>query len=365
MSKKQTGKNTRRGEGGLITASDVAERAGVSMMTVSRVLSGSGYASATTRKKVLEAAQTLGYTPSISAKVLRGTRTNVVGMLVTELSSAYIGQVISAVSAATKKAKIDLFIALAGADADDASPGPLAHMLNGICDGLLLALPKTPINNLELIERSNVPAVLLNYCRSTTQLAIVRGENYEVSRSAVRHLIELGHRHIAFIAGSHYTGQSQERQRGYSDALLEAEIKVNTALIVPGEYDRTVAFTKTQELLARRDRPTAIFAASDDMALGALDAAKVCGLRVPEDLSIVGFDDLPAVSQSSPPLTTVRQPIDRIAETAVRTLLLQIETGTRASERIELPSELVVRASSGIAPKMAAHPAKATRRKET
>ena len=329
------------------TVHDLAEHAGVSAMTVSRALSGNGYVAKSTREKVLAAAEVLGYVPNISAKVLKRTRTNVLGMLVTELRSPHIAQVISAVSAATQRAGQDLFICLTAADPTGQSPMAIKHLMSGICDGLIMALPKMPQATLEMIERSGLPAVLLDYAKGSTQMAVVRGDNYDSSRAAVEHLLGLGHRRIAFLAGSGFTGQSPERERGYADALRDAGIDIDPTLIAQGEFHQGCGFERSMALLALPRPPTAVFAANDEMALGVMDAARASGLRVPDDLSIIGFDDIPTASLMQPGLTTIRQATDDIADAAVRTLMRQIDTRTMSSERIEFPSRLIVRGSTG------------------
>jgi LacI family transcriptional regulator len=331
------------------TVVDVAEHAGVSRMTVSRALSGNGYVSAAAKAKVKEAVEALGYIPNISAKVLKHTRTNVLGMLVSELRSPQIAQVVSSVGLATKRAGQDLFICLAAGDPADESPTAINHLLAGICDGILIALPKTPAVSLQLIERSGVPAVLVDYAKGGTKLATVRGDNYNSAFAATQHLLDLGHRRIAFIAGSSYSGQSAERQRGYVDALQAAGIAVDPSLMPCGEFERPLGQEMGRQLLIRPDRPTAIFAANDEMALGVYDAARDLGLAVPGDVSLVGFDDIPAAGYRD--LTTVRESVQEIADTAVRTLLRQIETRVPTSQCIQFPNELVVRGSSGPAPR--------------
>ena len=178
-------------------------------------------------------------------------------------------------------------------------------------------------------------------------MAIVRGDNHDCSKAAVDHLVALGHRRIAFIAGTGHTGQSPERQRCYRESLRCAGIDVDPSLIVHGGFVQALAFERTQQLLALADPPTAIFAASDEMAFGAMDAARDRGLRVPDDLSIVGFDDIPSAAYTQPGLTTVRQPTTDVAEAAVKLLLRQIDSGETSPAPIEFPSKLVIRGSTG------------------
>lgn len=328
-----------------VTVHDLADKAGVSAMTVSRALNGNGYVAKATRAKVLAAAAELGYVPNISAKGLKRTRTRVLGMLVNELHSPHLAQIISAVSQATQRHRMDLFICLTAAGPDDESPPAINHMLSGLCDGLLLALPRSR-QLIETVERSGVPSVLLDYNLRGTRLAIVRGDNHDSARAAVDHLVALGHRRIGFIAGTEHTGQSQERQRGYVDSLRAAGISSDTALMVEGGFDQALACERALQLLALTDPPTAIFAASDEMAFGVIDAARIAGLRVPDDLSVIGFDDIPSAAFTQPGLTTVRQPTTDIAEAAVKLLLRMVDGGAPGSTPIEFASQLVIRGST-------------------
>ena len=159
--------------------------------------------------------------------------------------------------------------------------------------------------------------------------------------------MELGHRRIAFIAGNTGTGQSLERERGYVDALQAAGVPVDPALIVNGAFVQPGGFAATEQLLALPERPTAIFAANDEMAFGAMDAISSRGLRVPDDVSVVGFDDIPTANCVFPKLTTVRQPLTAIATCAVREVVGIIEGRPLAPARIGFPARLVVRDSTG------------------
>ncbi|MEI8158927.1 MAG: LacI family DNA-binding transcriptional regulator [Burkholderiales bacterium] len=329
------------------TVHHIAAVVGVSPMTVSRALSGKGFVAKATRSRVLTAAEAVGYVPNISAKVLKKARTNVIGMLVTELRSPHIAQVVAAVGFAARRAGQDLFICLAAEDSSEQTPSSLKHLMSGICDGLLMALPKSPKPTLELIARSGIPTVLLNYELGNSKMAVVRGDNYWVAREAIEHLLNLGHKRIAFIAGSSFSGQSPERERAYVDALVAAHVAIDPALIVQGEFHQTVGFARALELLALSDRPTAIFAANDEMALGVIDAARQLGLQIPADLSLIGFDDIPAASYVFPGLSTVRQAVDEIAFAGVRALMRQIDTKTMTTEQITLASQLVIRGSTG------------------
>lgn len=338
-----------------VTLTMIAQLAGVSVMTASRALSGEGYISEKTKAKVMAVADQVGYTPNLSARVMRGSKTNVIGVLVTDLNSSVVNLIVGDITNVVRKAGMDLLIYNAIDDLGSNRNGGIS-ILKGVCDGLLLVLPRIREGHIGALEKSGVPIVLLNYWRTDTSLPVVRGDNYFGSRDAVRHLLQLGHTRIGFIVGSAYSGQSTERQRGYLDALAEAGIAPDAQLLVEGTFSQLSGAEAGRQLLALPQPPTAIFAANDEMAYGVMDAARALGLRIPADISIVGFDDIATSAHIHPPLTTIRQPLARLSEAAVHELLARINKTSEQHSCIELPSELVIRDSTGPAP----HPATAT-----
>ncbi|MES2262997.1 MAG: LacI family DNA-binding transcriptional regulator [Pseudomonadota bacterium] len=342
-------KTARTGESQM-TLHDVAQQAGVSVMTVSRALSGEGYVAEKTRQKVMAAVAQLGYTPNLSAKIMKGSRTNVVGVLVNDLQSTVINEIIGALSVTLRKSGMDLIIYNSIDDIGASSRSGVNRMMRSLCDGLLFVLPRLTEGYIGQLEKSTQPVVLVNYSRTDTSLPVVRGGNHAGGLAAVRHLLELGHRRIGYIAGSAYTGQSRERQRGYTDGLKEGGIAPDPKLVVQGDFGRRSGFNAAGKLLELGDAPTAIFAGNDDMAFGAIDAVRAQGLRVPEDISVIGFDDIPTAAQVHPALTTLRQPLAEISEAAVRELMRRITGADGQQHRIEFPCELVVRDSTARAP---------------
>ena len=333
------------------TLVDVAKKAGVALVTASRALNGSGVVAAKTLARIRAAAEQLGYSPNLSAKVLKGGRTNVLGLLVSDLQSPVITEIIGAVGESVRRAGLDLLIYNATSKLGDPDRQDVSRVLGGICDGLLLVLPAAKPGSLEGFETARVPVVLMNYWRTETSLPTVRGDNYEGARAAVAHLIALGHERIAFIGGSSFTGQSQERQRAYTDALRAAGLPRDKALRFAGDFAQPSGFAAAQALMALPEPPTAIFAANDLMAFGAMDALKAAGLRIPQDVSIVGFDDIPAAAHVHPRLTTVRQPLAEISAQAVEMLLARLrDDAAPAPQQVELPSALILRESTGAAP---------------
>ena len=335
---------------GRVTVTDIAAAAGVSVMTVSRALSGKGYVAEATRAKIHQIAQSMGYVANVGAKAMKGGRTRVLGLLVTDFQSPVIAAIINAISRVVKQAGLDLLLYdIATPDGDSARP-EIVPLMSSLCDGLLLILPGKQAEQLEQFQRAKLPVVLVNYWRAPTPLPVVRADNYEGAYAVTEHLLRLGHRRIGFVRGTAHSGQSPERERGYLAALAAAGLPADPALIAQGDFGQRSGFEQGQVLLGLAEPPTAIFCASDLMALGVLDAARAAGVEVPGQLSIAGFDDIPAAANSHPALTTVRQDYEQLGDSAVRLLLQHIENGTQRGMRIELQSHLVTRDSTAAPP---------------
>jgi LacI family transcriptional regulator len=333
-----------------VTLVQVAKKAGVAVMTASRALSGEGYVSEETKAKVLAAAGELGYAPNTLARVMKGGRTNVIGVVVNDLTSAVINAFIAEMSAEVRRYQMDLFIYNAVDDLTLANGSRLDQLLHGLWDGLIYVMPRMSDEYLAMLEQSERPIVLVNYCKRTTRLPVVNGDNFNGARDATQHLIELGHRRIAFIHGLPYTGQSEERERGYRAALEAAGIPYDPKLVERGNYSELSGTEAAERLLTLAERPTAIFAANDEMAFGCMVALQGAGLSVPRDMSLVGFDDVPVSSIVQPRMTTLRHPTSAMSKAAVQELLRRILNQPGRRQRLEFPSEFVVRESSAAAP---------------
>lgn len=336
-----------------VTLVQVAAKAGVSVMTASRALSGEGYSSEETRAKVQAAAKALGYAPNALARVMKGGRTNVIGVVVNDLASVVVNAFVSALTEEVRKYEMDLFIYNSIGELDEKSQRRHSQLLHGLWDGLIYVLPRMSDEYLAALEKSESPIVLVNFCRCPTTLPVVQGDNFNGARDAVASLIAQGHTRIAFVRGTHYSGQSAERERGYRQALADAGIAVDEALLEQGTFGELSGLEAGRRLLALKNRPSAIFCANDEMAIGCMNAARAAGLEVPRDLSLIGFDDVQAASLVQPPLTTLRHPIALMAQAAVQELMRRIQHQPGVRQRIEFPSELVVRASTAEAPELA------------
>jgi LacI family transcriptional regulator len=325
--------------------SEVARLAGVSPITASRAIRGTGYVSDAARTRILDAARELNYTPDMLARRMRGEKSKLIGVFLNNYGPVVLHELVRAIGEQARKRDYDLL--LFNADRFDSPERAVTcATLGKLCDGLLLVMPTADDGFLDVIERQQLSCALVCFDARQLDMPAIVLENRAGARSAVEHLLGLGHRRIAFIAGTKRTGQSEQRQRGYADALAAAGIAVDPALVVDGAFNQPGGFAAAERLLSLPEPPTAIFAANDEMAFGAIDAAASRGLKVPDDVSIVGFDDIPTSSHVFPRLTTIRQPYEALAECAVREVVAMIEGRAPAAARIAFATELVVRDST-------------------
>lgn len=327
------------------TLHDVAAKAGVSVMTASRALSGEGAVSGRSKKKVMAAAEDLAYVPNVSARVMRGARSNVLGIMLNDLTSPHLNAIVMEISKAVRSQNRDLVIYNMFYTNELPREGASVNLLGGVCDGFLVLQGITD-GLLRVLERSAKPIVLMNFWRTPSSLPVVRADNFVSSRDAVRHLLALGHQRIAFIGGTNNSGQNIQRQQGYLAAMAEAGLTVLPEWLQEGNFSHRAGMEATKRLLGMRERPSAIFAASDMMAFGVMEAARGFGLRLPEDLSVVGYDDIEDAAKSVPALTSIRPPLQRLAEAGVQELLARVENTAQQHSCIELPSQLMIRAST-------------------
>jgi LacI family transcriptional regulator len=329
---------------GDVTIMDVAQEAGVSYATVSRVVNNKGYIKPETRERVMRAVTRLGYVVNQQARSLASGRSQVVGLLVPGLETAYIGEIIRGIDEELVGASYDLMLYTAHRRRTRES-AYVATLTQGMADGLLLVLPRDPGAYIETLRRRGFPYVLIDHQGVDDAGPAVGATNRQGGYDATRHLIELGHRRVGFITGSLDLGCSNDRLAGYHSALTEFGLPVESGLVREGDFTQPAGFRAARELLALPEPPSAIFASNDLMAFGTMEAARVRGLRIPEDISIIGFDDIPQALHVHPPLTTVRQPLEQMGRLAARMLLRQIDDRQQLVQRIDLPTELVVRDS--------------------
>lgn len=325
--------------------SEVAKIAGVSPITASRAIRGVGYVSEEARARIMEAAAQLNYTPDMLARRMRGDKSNLIGVFVNNYGSLVLHEIIKAITQEARRKGFDLIVF--NAERFD-RPGRIetSNMLSQLCDGLLLLLPNASDSYLDLIDKQGFPCVLVNFDARQMNMPIVVAENRNGARTAVEHLLALGHRRIGFVAGTAGTGQSAEREKGYVDAMQAAGLPVDPALIVQGQFMQSGGYSATEILLSLAVPPTAIFCANDEMAFGAIDAINSKGLKVPDDVSVIGFDDIPTASYVFPTLTTMRQPFAEMANRAVSEVVEIIQGREIKAAKIAFPMDMVVRNST-------------------
>jgi LacI family transcriptional regulator len=329
-----------------VTIRDVARRAGVSVATVSRVYTGRGPVHETTRGRVVEAARELRYTPDAAARSLITRRTETLGVLLPDLHGEFFSELIRGIDRTARQHGYHLLVS--GCHAGLGELEGALRTMRGSVDGLIVLWPELDVRGLVADLPEHLPVVLLNAATHHTAFESITIDNFGGARAAVGHLLARGYRRIAIIGGAERNGEAMERRRGYHAALADAGIEPRAAWEVTGHFTEEGGHAAARRLVADGDRPDAIFAANDSMAIGAMSALGEAGLRVPHDIAVAGFDDVPIARYTSPPLSTVRVPIQELGARAVDRLLHAIAGGNRQARRHEtLPTTLVVRGSCG------------------
>ncbi len=329
-----------------VTIKHVAQRAGVSMSTVSHVLNGTHYVSPELTARVLQAVNETGYELNPVARRLAGGRARIVGLFTPELriDNNYVMQILSGVDEVLADAEYDLFIQSVHLRKNNASP-TIGGMIRAITDGLLILLPQDPEGFTARLRQRKFPYVVIDEVGSGDIGPTVTAANWRGAYDAVSYLLDLGHRRIGFIEGRPYMSSSRTRREGYEAALSDRGITPDPALVACGSFTRQGGHEAAEVLLRLPDRPTAIFAANDRSALGAIDAARMADLQIPADLSVIGFDDTDICLFADPRLTTVRQPLSEFGRAASRLLLTYIDNPDASVEHLVLPTELIIRES--------------------
>lgn len=325
-----------------VTIRDVAERASVSVATVSKVINRRyGVAEATVRR-VQDVIDELGYEASLVAQSLRNHRTNVIGVLVTDLEP-FSTELLKGIAAAIRNTGYELVIYSAGGRMSDHVGWERRYLsrLNGtLVDGAILVTPT-------VVEvRYDAPVVAVDPHTGSHDVPTIDSDNLHGGALATEHLIALGHRRIALLGGRPDLESAKLREQGFRRAMAAADAPIDESLILVGGYDAQVSADAARALLDRPDRPTAVFAANDVSAIATISVARELGLQVPRDLSVVGFDNIPESALCTPGLTTVNQPIQTMGERAVQTLIRLIRSEQPESTHVSLATDLVVREST-------------------
>ncbi|MCD2324192.1 LacI family DNA-binding transcriptional regulator [Sphingomonas sp. IC-56] len=346
---------------GTATVQDVARAAGVSAMTVSRVVNGGTNVRDSTREAVLQAIAELNYSPNSAARSLAAGDELQIGLLYSNPSAAYLSQFLIGALAAARRAGCHLVLELCEGETPEEQAEATRQFAATSVGGVILPPPLSesgPVR--DVLEAAGIPWVSVAMGRPPEDCLNVRIDDFEASAAMTRHLLDLGHCHIGFIRGNPNQTSSEERFRGFAAALEEAGMEASAMPVEQGDFTFRSGIDAAERLLDSDHVPTAIFASNDDMAAAAVGVAHRRGLHVPQDVSIVGFDDTSLATTVWPELTTVRQPIAPMAEAALALLLARIRADRAAGngggfgatdlQDQVLEHALVVRQSSGRPP---------------
>ncbi|WP_263410332.1 LacI family DNA-binding transcriptional regulator [Terriglobus tenax] len=338
------------------TLADVARLAEVSTMTASRAVNESGYVSDEVRRRVMKAAAKLGYRPNMLARQLKGRKLNAIGILLPDIANPFSSELVSGIKQVCDEQGFTTFIATSDRSVDE-EQASLQSFIDHRVDGLIVATRGTTMGDkvLQKIAQQKVPLVNIGRPINSPGIDSVTANHYQGAFDAVQHLVKAGHRRIGFLGIAAGEGSSLRRYQGYLAALEQAGIKPSSdytagppeSLAFSTQKDGYEAFL---QLAGLRRPPTAYFARNDFTALGAMHAARTLGLRIPHDIAIAGFDNIPLAAFAAPPLTTVEQPIHAQGEQAARFLLERIEQPDLPARNAMMACRLIVRESSVLLP---------------
>jgi len=331
----------------MATMRDVAKQAGVSITTVSHVINNSRAVSNGARQRVETAMRELGYKPNTLARSLRRQQTHTIGMIVPDSANPFFAEIARGIEDASFEQNYNVVLCNTEGDLEKQISYTNVLIQNQVA-GIVFVAAGVSTELVEDLQRRQVPLVVVD--REVPDVAVdtVLTDHYQGGRLATQHLVDLGHRRIACISAGSELSPSSDRVTGYQDVLRENGLAVDEQLIMRGDFQYKSGFEAAQQLLALTEPPTAVFASNDLMAVGCISAATQQGLRVPEDLSVVGFDDVRLASFTNPPLTTIAQPKREIGTLAVEMLLTRINDLTAPIRYERLDTELKVRRSTAV-----------------
>lgn len=327
----------------VVTIKDIARLANVSHTTVSRALNDSPLIKPDTKRKILEIASQLNYTPNFNAKSLVMQKSYTIGLFFTSISNgtspSFFADTVKGVNTVISE-HYNLFVR----GIDDYQDFSSIHRRR--FDGIILMSQKE-IDNAFIyhVVNQGIPFVVIN--REVTEQSVINilSNDREGTYQAVKYLIKNGHQDIALIEGKKGFKSALERREGYLQALIEEQIPIQSDYMVPGNYDMQSGYSAMEQLLSLKKRPTAVFCSNDDMAVGGIHAVFAKGLKVPQDISIIGFDDIQSAKYINPSLTTVKKPIEKISKLGAEKLLEEVERNERKGEKIFVETELIIRNS--------------------
>ena len=329
-----------------VTIREVARAASVSVATVSRVLNGKGPVREETQRRIRAVVDRLNYFPHGAALSLITRKTNTLGVLLPDVHGEFFSELIRGIDSCARERGYHLLVS--GSHSDRAEIEAVLRATRGRVDGLIVMSPEVDTQTLKTNPTEGVPIVLVNGVGDGRLFDSIHIDNYGGARAMVNHLISLGHRRIAHLAGPAGNRDASERLRGYREAMRSLSGRRSRELEMAGDFREEAGYQAGRRLLASKNPPTAVFAANDAMAIGLLASFQESNVRVPEDVAVAGFDDIPIARFATPPLSTVQVPIAELGARATRLLLQALAgSGRRARRHETLPTTLVVRDSCG------------------
>lgn len=330
----------------MTTIRDVAKKAGVSVATVSRVMNGSGPVSAAAARRIHDAAATLRYVPHVGARSLITSKTHTLGVLLPDLYGEFFSELIRGIQQAAQGHGYHLLFSSAHGGRNEIRVAIRA--MRGRVDGLIIMSPHIDAETLVENFPASMPVALLSCGVKDVKYPVIDIDNAKGAREVVKYLVGLGHRRIAHIVGAPGNVDAAERLRGFRAATKAAGLQREECPEIDGNFTEAAGYRAGEQLLRLSPRPTAVFAANDAMALGVMGALRERKLRVPEDISVVGFDDIPVARYVHPTLTSVHVPIAEMGDRAATMMITTLAGNGRVEASLErIPTRLVVRASAG------------------
>ena len=329
-----------------VTSAEVARLAGVSQSAVSRVFTPGASVSAKTMEKVRAAAEELGYRPNVLARSLITGRTRIIGLVVAYLENQFYPMALELLSRALQVRGYHILVFMAENSTERVAQ-VMSELLDYQVDGIITASVAMSNDLTTRCDGAGIPVVMFNRGQDDARLSEVTSDNVNGARRAAEFLIKGGHKRIAHVMGWQGSSTGRDRAEGFKQAMQAAGLQ--PFAMVDGTYSREKAAAVTRELCQGPERPDAIFVGNDHMAFAVMDTLRhELGLRVPQDVSVVGYDDVPMAAWPAYGLTTIRQPVNRMVEATVAALLNQIEGGSSAPTKVKINGPLMVRTSARI-----------------
>lgn len=327
------------------TMKDIARLAGVSTSTVSHVINKSRYVSDEIAERVNKAAKDLNYAPSALARSLKMNRTKTIGMLVTNSTNPFFGEVVKGVERSCYLQGYNLILCNTEGDSQRMQTS-IDTLLQKRVDGLLLMCSTVEGEHIEGFDRyPELPVVVMDWGPMLFSSDKIQDNSFQGGYIATKHLIEQGHTDIGCITGPLLKHQASTRFEGYQKAMNEASLSIRSKWIAEGDFECEGGFDAFNWMVAQGPLPSAIFVSNDMMAMGVINAANKLGISIPDDLSLIGYDDIHIAKYMTPALTTIHQPKYRLSKAAVETLLDKLEKKTTENQLVQLEPSLVVRES--------------------